>query len=208
LLLLLPFITHLGDIKIGQFSQFWTIYNNGCQSNCYYQLLLLCTCKCKILCIWNHLISRLGNYLYMHELNHDPSNRIKQMFLGHLWNSQEYKEWSFITLYSNMGLPCGNKWKIVVNWYYLWLHSFPNWFVLTPKQLFCLHSWKIGTLFKWVHDLLMYHSLTFTLILVANYVLFSSYYHVSLGCQIWRPKCIFPFTFVQMVHFTSLIILS
>lgn len=143
LLLLLPFITHLGDIKIGQFSQFWTMYNNGCQSNCYYQLLLLRTCKCKILCIWNHLISRLGNYLYMHELSHDPSNRIKQMFFGHLWNSLEDEEWSFITLYSRMGLPCCNKWKIVVNWYCLWLHSFPNWFVLTPKQLFASNHGRL-----------------------------------------------------------------
>jgi hypothetical protein len=50
----------------------------------------------------------------------------------------------------------------------------------------------------------MYYSLTFTPILVANYVLFSFYYHVSLGYQIGQPKCIFPFTFVQMLHFTWL----
>ncbi len=191
LLLLLPFITHLRDIKIGQFSQFWTMYNNGCQSNSYYQLLLLHTCKCKILCIWNHLISRLRNYLYMHELSHDPRNRIKQMFLGHLWNSQEYKEWSFITLYSSMGLPCGNKWKIIVNWYFFGSIHFQ--IDLYSLQNNCLpptmDDWNIIQMTTWFVNvsLINFHShLSCKLCVV--FLLLSCFFRLSN----WATKMYFP----------------
>ncbi len=89
------------------------------------------------MCIWNHF-SRLGNYIYTHELNHVLANIIKPMFLGHLWNSKKNKN-SFIASFSSTSsLFCCNKWIIVANYYHLQCCSLPKLICIGLKILLVL----------------------------------------------------------------------